>query len=133
MRDQTQQDFLNALCPKLRPLIARVLECDCGCQVLDFFRQRPRAWLQMSDIAYHLRQTPQQTIVILNVLVEQGIVEHFTVLNRWTFYGLSQRHEILRALDQFWTWRDHWHARMEQVKDALQLPAARESVSVSRV
>ena len=121
MQDKTQQDLMSELCPNLRPLIARVLECECGAQTLDFFRRRPRAWLQMSDIAYHLRQTPKQTMAILNLLAEEGILERFTVLNTGTFYGLSQRHEILRALDQFWDWRDYWHAHLEQVKDALQL------------
>ncbi len=120
MQDKTQQDFLSELCPNLRPLIARVLECECGAQALDFFRRRPRAWLQMSDIAYHIGQTPTQTMVTLNLLTEERILERFTVLNTWTFYGLSQRNEILQALDQFWASRDHWHARMEQVKDALQ-------------
>ena len=122
MPNKTQQEFLNELCPQLRPLIARVLECDCGCQALDFFRRRPRVWLEVTDIAYHLRQPHPRTMATLNRLTEAGILECFTVLNTWTFYGLSQRHEILQALDPFWVWRDHWNAHVEQIKDALQLP-----------
>lgn len=132
MPDKTQQEFLNELCPQLRPLIARLLETECGCQALDFFRHRPRAWLQVTDIAYYLRQPPQQTMATLDVLIEEGILERFTVLDTWTFYGLSRRHQILQALDLFWTWRDSWHARMEQVKGALQLPASNESAFETR-
>jgi DNA-binding IclR family transcriptional regulator len=131
MHDKTQQEFLNELCPHLRPLIARVLECECGCQTLDFFRRRPLAWLEASDIAYHLHRPPNETTEILKRLTEAGVLERFTVLDSRTFYGLSQRHEILQALDQFWAWRDHWDAQLEQVKDALQLSAGSESALAS--
>lgn len=127
MQDKMQLDFLNELCPNVRPLIAQVLECECGCQALDFFRRRPRAWLGASDIAYHLGQPLDRTMTILNRLTEAGILEGFTVRNTWTFYGLSQRTEVLRALDQFWAWRDDRLAQIEQVRDALQLPATRAS------
>ena len=109
-------------------MIARVAECECGIQALDFFRRRPRAWLQASDIAYHLDLPRKQTLALLRVLTEEGILESIRVLNAWTFYGLSQRAESLAALDQFWAWRDDWHARVEQVKTALQLPATSEAV-----
>ncbi len=127
MQDLTQQEFLNELCPRLRPLIARILECDCACQTLDFFRRRPLAWLESSDISYHLQRPQAETIKILEQLTEVGLLDRFTVLNSQTFYGLASRSEILKALDQFWVWRDHWNAQLEQVKDTLQLHAIRES------
>lgn len=123
MQDLTQQEFLNELCPRLRPLIAHVLECDRACQVLDFFRRRPLAWLEASDIAYHLHHPQDETTEILKQLTEAGLLDRFTVLNSRTFYGLPQRGDILQALDQFWGWRDHWKAQLEQVKDVLQLHA----------
>ena len=126
--DQTmRQQFLDELCPRLRPLIACVMNCECGCEALDFFRHRPLTWLEASDIAYHLRQPYDQVVAALNQLTALGILERFTVLGSWTFYGLTQSAEILNALEQFWAWRDDWHMRMEQVKHELQLPAAGKS------
>ncbi len=127
MQDLTQQEFLNELCPRLRPLIARVLECDCTCQTLDFFRRRPLAWLESSDIAYHLHRPEDETIELLKQLTEAGLLDRFTVLNSQTFYGLAPRSDILKALDQFWVWRDHWNAQLERVRDALQLHAIHKS------
>jgi hypothetical protein len=127
MQDPTRQEFLSELCPRLRPLFAHILECGCACQVLDLFRRRPLAWLEASDIAYHLRHPQGETTEILKQLTEAGLLDHFTVLNSRTFYGLPPRSYILGALDQFWTWRDHWNTQLERVKDALQLHAIRES------
>lgn len=132
MEDPTQQEFLNELCPRLRPLVARVLECECACQMLDFFRRRPLAWLEASDIAYHLHRPQEETVEILKQLTDTGFLDQFTVMNGRTFYGLPARSDILKALDQFWAWRDHWNAQLEQVKDTLQLRAIRESTVESR-
>lgn len=128
MQDPSQQELLNELCPRLRPLIAHVLECDCACQTLDFFRRRPLTWLEASDIAYHLHRPQEETVAILKQLTETGLLDRFTVLNSRTFYGLPERRDILKALDLFWEWRDHWNAQLEQVKDALQLHAIDESI-----
>lgn len=124
------QPFISELCPRLRPLIARVLQYECGCHMLDFFRQRPRAWLQAMDIAYYLHQRPTQTEATLEELVQEGILERFTVLDTFTFYGLSQSPKVLQALEQFWAWRDDWKAQVEQVRFALQLPTDALSGSV---
>ena len=123
MDESTRQELLDELCPHLRPLIARVMDCECGCEVLDFFRQRSLTWLEASDIAYHLRQSPAYVIEALNQLAEVGILERHTVLSRWTFYGLARNAGILQALEQFWSWRDDYHARLERAEDALKLRA----------
>ena len=125
MNESTRQELLSELCPRLRPLIARVMECECGCEVLDFFRQRPLAWLEAPDIAYHLRQSQAQVIEALNQLTEAGILERFTVLSRWTFYGLARNAGILQALEQFWSWRDDYSTRLERAEGALKLRAPR--------
>ena len=131
MQDQPQHEFLNELCPHLRPMIAHVAGCECGIQALDFFRRRPHAWLQMGDIAYHLNLSRKQTAALLRVLIEERILERICVLDTWTFYGLSQRPESLAALDQFWAWRDDWHARIQHVRAALELPAIETAPSGS--
>ena len=120
---QLRQEFLNDLCPHLQPLAAGVMDCECGNEVVEFFRRRPRTWLEASDIVYHLRQPNDQVAAALNQLTALGILERFTVLSSWTFYGLTQSTEIVNALEQFWAWRDDWHTRMEQLKHELQLPA----------
>ena len=124
---QLRQEFLNDLCPRLQPLAACVMDCECGSEVVEFFRRRSRTWLEASDIIYHLRQPNDQVTAALNQLTALGILERFTVLNSWTFYGLTQSAEILNALEQFWAWRDDWHTRMERVKHELQLPATGKS------
>ncbi len=130
--DQTmRQKFLDELCPRLRPLIACVMDCACGSQVIEFYRRRSRTWLEASDIAYHLRKPNDQVAAALYRLTALGILERFTVLGSWTFYGLTQKPEILNALEQFWTWRDDWRMRVEQVKNELQLPTTGESSYVS--
>ncbi len=130
--DQTmRQQFLDELCPRLRPLIAGVMDCECGCEALDFFRRRPLTWLEASDIAYHLRQPNDQIAAALNRLSALGLLERFTVLGSWTFYGLTRSAEILNALEQFWAWRDDWHTRMDRLKHELQLPATGRSSFVS--
>lgn len=122
MRDETQQDFVDELCPRLRPIISSILKSDGACQALDFFRRRPRTWLQASDLSYYIRQPLKRTQLMLELLTQAGILEQFTVLNQLVFYGLSQHSESVRALDQYWACRDDWHARLEQVEDALHLP-----------
>lgn len=37
----THEEFLNNLCPRIRLVVANLMECDYGCALLDFFRQRP--------------------------------------------------------------------------------------------
>lgn len=126
--DQTmRQQFIDELCPRLRPLIGCVMDCECGSEVVEFFRRRSRTWLEASDIAYHLRQPYDQVVAALNQLTALGILERLTVLGSWTFYGLTQSAKILNALEQFWAWRDDWRTRMEQLKHELQLPATGKS------
>lgn len=121
MIDQTQQELLDELCPQLRPLIGGVMKCQHACQALDFFRGRPHAWLQVSDIAYHLDLPAATTEHVLNRLRELGILERITVLDQFMFYGLSHQEETLRFLDQYWSWRDVWRSQLEQVKSVLRL------------
>lgn len=117
-----REEFLNDLCPRIRPVVAHLMECDCGCAVLDFFRQRPLTWLQASDVAYHLRQPHQVIAETLNQIAEAGLVERRNILNS-TFYGLTKNENLLNALEQFWVWRDDWRSRVESVRVALQLQA----------
>ncbi len=131
MHETEQQEYLNELSPQLRPRIARVLNCECGGKVLDFFRHRQRVWLQITDIAYYLHQRPDQTEAALDLLVDEGIIERSTVLNAWTFYGLCQHPDIVQLLEQFWAWRDRWTDQVEQVRYALQLPTNVNSSSLA--
>lgn len=120
MEEITGQEFLNELCPLLRPVARRVMECPCGCEALDFFRFRTRVWLEAADIAHHVRQPVDQVIVALNLLGELGILERRDILGV-AFYGMARNEQILNALEQFWAWRDDWHMRLERVRGTLQL------------
>ncbi|MCL4394267.1 MAG: hypothetical protein M1482_05595 [Chloroflexi bacterium] len=130
MNDSTRQEFLNELCPRLRPLIARVLDCECACEVLDFFRQRSLTWLQASDIAYHLRRSESQAIDALDQLTDARLIERKAVLNSWTFYRLAHETELSQALEQFWLLRDDHLARLERAKDELKLHIITKMTSV---
>ncbi len=56
MDEITRQELLDELCPRLRPIVQRMMDCPCGCETLDFFRYRTHVWLESADIAHHLRQ-----------------------------------------------------------------------------
>ncbi len=124
MDEKTRQEFLGELCPRLRPLALRMMECPCGCEALDFFRYRTRVWLETADIAHYLHQPIDRVIAALNLLTEVGILERRDIFGV-AFYGLTHNEEILNALEQFWTWRDDWLAHLERVKGTLQLGSAR--------
>jgi hypothetical protein len=125
MDEIERQEFLREPCPGLRPLIVRVLDCKCGCHVLDFFRRRPLTWLEASDIAYHLRQPDDEVVTALNHLANIGIVQRLIVLG-YSFCGLTRDADALEAIEQFWVWRDIRHAHLERVSDALRLRSVRE-------
>lgn len=130
MSEIWREEFLSDLCPHVQPLIARFMDSDCGCNILDFFRQCPLTLLQASDIAYHVRQPPAQVIEALNLLTSARAIECCKVLD-FTFYGLTRDSDIQRALEQFWAWRDYWHVRLERVRSGLQLNASYLSSSIA--
>lgn len=118
MNAVTREEFLQDLCPSMRPIIASVMECDCGCEALDLLYKRPRAWLETADIAYHLGQPVDKTAATLERL------HYFLVLNRREIFGIAFYHmtdnqEILKALDQYWTWREVWRSRWQETQSAL--------------
>jgi len=130
MSATVRAEFLNDLCPQVRPLIADLMNCDCGCEILEFFRRRPLTSLQASDIAYHVRQSQAQVAETLNLLVGAKVIEPQKVLD-FTFYGLTHDLEIQRALEQFWVWRDHWHTHLSRIYEGLQFSTV-DSSSASR-
>ncbi len=124
MGEKTRQVYLDELCPRLRPIAQRVMDCPCGCEALDFFRYRSRVWLETADIVHYLGLRLDQGVAALNLLTELGILERRDIFGVG-FYGLTHDEQVLNALEQFWAWRDDWHTRLEQVKDTLQLGSAR--------
>ena len=118
MAPRTLDEFLNELCPRARPLIAQIVERESECEVLDFFRRRPRTWLEVDDIAYHLRRPHAQVNEMLCWLANAEIVQCRTI-SSLTFYGLTCDLECLGALEQFWAWREDWHSHLEWVKHNL--------------
>ncbi len=122
MEEATRQGFLDELCPQIRPLIARLMDCDCGCNILEFFRRRPLTSLQASDIAYHVRRPRTQVIEALNLLAEIGVIECQQIPD-FAFYRLTRDSEIQSALEQFWIWQDYWHTHLSRVRESLQLGA----------
>lgn len=118
MNATTLEEFLDDLCPHVRPVIASIMECEGGCRALDLLYSRPRTWLETADLAYHLQQPLEQVIPTLEQLV------YFRVLSRraifgMAFYRLTEDEEILQALDQYWTWREVWRARWQETQVAL--------------
>ncbi len=120
MEEKTREEFLNDLCPRIRMVVADLMEYNCGCALLDFFRQRPLTWLTASDLAYHLRQPHPQVVAALDQMVKTRFVERRSILNA-TFYSLTRNENLLNVLEQFWIWRDDWQNRVESVREALQL------------
>ena len=118
MDDVTREEFLSDLCPRVRPLIVQLMDCECGCEALDFFRTRPRTWLETADIAYHLSQSGQDVAVALGALTQIGVVERQEILYT-AFFSLTRDAEILDALDQYWVWRDTWNTRWHRVRETL--------------
>ncbi len=131
MDAKTCQEFLDELCPRLRPIARRIMSCTCGCEVLDFFRYRTRVWLEAADIAYHLRQSTNQVVAALNLLTAIGLLERREIFGV-AFYAMTQEQEVLNALDQFWAVRDDWYARLEQVRGTLRLGSVHaESIQIN--
>ncbi len=120
MDDKTRQEFLDELCPRLRPMALRVMECTCGCEAIDFFRYRTRAWLEAADIAHYLQQPVDQVAAALNLLTVIGILEQRDIFGT-VFYAMTQDEEILNVLDQFWAVRDDWFVQLERVIGTLRL------------
>ena len=116
----TRQYFLDELCPRLRTLIECVMDCDCGCEAVDFFRSRSLALAEARDIAAQVRLPLDQVLPSLDRLVELGIVERVMILNE-PFYGLTRDPRARSALEQFWLMRDDWRGRMEQTRATLLL------------
>ncbi|MBI4674535.1 MAG: hypothetical protein HY741_23055 [Chloroflexi bacterium] len=114
------EDFLDDLCPRVRPLVAHILSCGCGCAALDLFQNRPRTWNETADIAYHLQQPTEEVIQDLNLLADLGVIDRRDSLGM-TFYRLTEDKEILQALDQYWTSREVWRARWQETRVALEL------------
>jgi hypothetical protein len=124
MDAQTLTEFLNELCPRLRPLITRVMDCPCGCETLDLLRLRARTWLTASDIAYHVNASIEHVQVALELFVSAEIVERHDVM-QWTFYALARDEGIQTALEQYWLQRDDWRDRVTRMQETLHLhPAA---------
>lgn len=120
MYENARNEFLEGLCPQVRPLIAAVMECECGCEALDLLYSRQRTWMETADIAYHMRQPVEQIVTVLERL------HYFLVLDRrdifgMVFYHLTKNQEILQALDQYWTCRELWRSRWQETQDALKL------------
>ena len=120
MKNDTRQLFLADLCPHLRSLLGCLMDCECSCEVVDFFRNRALSRVQAQDIAGQLQRPWEQTVYALNRLVELGVLERHLVLD-WTFYSLTADTQILAALEQFWLVRDAWRLELKQAAEALHL------------
>ena len=120
MKNDTRQLFLADLCPHLRSQIGCLMDCECSCEVVDFFRNRALCRIQAQDIAGQLQRPFEQTVYALNRLVGLGVLERHVVLD-WTFYSLAADTQILAALDQFWLVRDAWHLELKQAAEVLHL------------
>ena len=118
MELRTLDIFLNELHPRVRPLITQIMEREDECELLDLFRCRPLTWLEVDDIAYHLRRSRAQVNERVNWLVDAGIVQ-CRFVSGLTFYSLTNDSEIANALEAFWSWRENWYAHLEQVKHHL--------------
>lgn len=120
MYDKTCDEFLKDLCPRVRPLIAQIMACECGCELLDLFQTRPHTMLELADVIYHVN-LPRETVVsTLELLQALRVIERREILDT-TFYRLTHDTEILAALEQYWTWRQVWQGRWQEVRDALKI------------
>ena len=120
MDDTTRHKFLDELCPHLRTLIECLMDCDCGCEVVDFFRHRKLTLIEARDIAGHLQRPLNEVAPSLDRLVEMGILERQVILD-WTLYGLARDAQIRNGLEQFWLLRDAWRQQWEQTQETLHL------------
>lgn len=120
MYDKTRDEFLNDLCPRVRPIIAQIMECECGCELLELFRTRPRTLLELADVIYHAKLSSEDVSRALEQLHTLAIIERREVLDT-KFYCLTQEAEIIAALEQYWTWRQVWQARLQEVRGALKI------------
>lgn len=120
MKGLTRQEFLEDLCPRVRPIIASIMECECGCEMLDLLSSRPHTWMETADIAYHMRLPAEQIVATLERLQNYMVVNRRDIFGM-VFYHLTENEEILEALDQYLTWRGVWRARWQQTQNALRL------------
>lgn len=120
MNHITAEDFLDDLCPRVRPLIEHILNCGCGCEALDLFQNRPHTWNETADIAYFLQLPTERVVRTLDLLSELKVIECRDVLGT-TFYRLTEDSEILDRLDQYSTWREVWRSQWQEMQNALKL------------
>lgn len=120
MSDKTQDEFLNDLCPRIRSTIVHIMNCDCGCEALDLFQKRPRTWNETADIAYLLKRSAQEIVPTLNHLLAFKVIQQREISGT-PFYRLTENTEILEGLDQYWTWRDVWRSRWQEIQSSLRL------------
>lgn len=120
MHDKTRDEFLNDLCPHIRPIIIQIMTCDCGCEALDLFQKRPRTWNESADIAYLLKRSVQEVIPTLHHLLDLNVIQYREIFGT-PYYRLTEDTEVLEALDQYWTWRGVWRSGWQQMQSSLKL------------
>ncbi len=120
MYDKTRDEFLNDLCLRVRPLIAQIMHCECGCELLDVFQTRPRTMLELEDVIYYAKLPSENVATTLELFQMLAVVERREILDT-TFYRLTQDAEIIAALEQYATWRQVWYANMQEVRSALKI------------
>ena len=120
MNTITREEFLDDLCPRVRPIIAAIMECECGCEALDVLYSRPRTWTETADLAYHLRQPVEQVVPTLERFLSVGVLSRRDLFGM-VFYRLTEDQEMRQALDQYWTWREVWRRHWQETQNALKL------------
>lgn len=120
MYDKTRDEFLNDLCPRVRPLIAQIMECECGSELLDIFHTRPHTALELADVIYYAKLPAENVISTLELFQWLAVIERREVLDT-TFYRLTQDIAVIAALEQYATWRQVWQGRWQEVRSALKI------------
>lgn len=120
MYDKTREEFLNDLCPRVRPLVAQIMECGCGCELLDFFQTRRHTMLELADVIYYAKLPAENVVSTLELLQVLAVIQRREVLDT-AFYRLTEDAEILAALEEYWMWRQVWQVRWQEVRGALKI------------
>ncbi|MCC7165613.1 MAG: hypothetical protein IT331_24160 [Anaerolineae bacterium] len=120
MHNKTRDEFLSDLCPRVRPLIAQIMQCGSGCELLDFFHTRPHTMLELADVVYYAKLPVENVVSTLELFQMLAVIERREILDT-AFYRLTEDVEIIAALEQYWTWRQVWQGRWQDVRTALKI------------
>jgi hypothetical protein len=103
---------------EVRALYEELGALDGGMALLHFLHSNSHSVLTADDIAYFVGQPQVDVERNIQALLEMGWARAVHLLDsRW--YGLTEDRVRRRIVRELFAWQDNWHARLEQIRRAI--------------